>query len=115
MNCTDCQSYNRGSGTKACLKCKQYLEILKQSGKRKTIPIEIIPDTILEAIPDNNQIDIQQAIRQLPLDLSVPLLMYHVLNASQREIAAYLNISQQNASKKINLSIEIIRKMTIFE
>lgn len=115
MNCIDCNSYNRGKGTKTCLKCKQYIEILKQSTKRTTIPIDIVPDTILHAIPDNKEMDIKQALQQLPLEYSVPLMMYHVLNASQREISNYLNISQQQASKKINFAIDIIKKITVFE
>jgi DNA-directed RNA polymerase specialized sigma24 family protein len=115
MNCTDCDNYQRGKGRPACLKCAKYKDILIQSVKRQTIAIDVIPDTILNDIPDQRAVTILDAIRQLPLELSTMLLMYHVLDANQREIAQHLQISQQQVSKKINFALDIIRKLTIFD
>jgi DNA-directed RNA polymerase specialized sigma24 family protein len=115
MKCVDCDNYNRGKGIKSCLKCPQYRDIIKQSGKRHTIAIDVIPDVILEAIPDNNGITLEQAIRQLPIDLSTPLLQYHILQATTREIGAYHNYNASTATRKINIAIEIIKKMIISE
>ena len=115
MNCPECSNYNRAKGTKACLTCPQYLDVIKTSGKRSSICIDVIPQIILEAVPDSKEMNVQEAIRQLPLEYSVPLIMYYILNANQREIGNYLKVSQKQVSKKINYSIEIIKKMTIFE
>lgn len=115
MQCTECSSYNHGAGRKSCLLCPQYRDIVRRSGKRATISIDVIPDIILEAVPDESGITLEQAIRQLPLELSVPLMMHHVLGAPLREIAAHLKISTTTVTRKINLSIDIIKQMTIIE
>lgn len=115
MKCTDCDHYNRSKGTKICLKCPQYQDIIKRSGRRSTIIIDVIPDIILEAIPDDTGITLEQAIRQLPIDLSTPLLQYHILRATTREIGAYHNYSAATATRKINFAIEIIKKMNVSE
>jgi len=113
MNCLNCSNYDHGRGNKKCLKCPQYIDIIKFSFKRTAIKLEIVPDTILEAVPDNKSVSIYDAIRQLPLDLSVPLIACHVLDASQRELAQYLNIPQSTVSRKINIAVDLIKKMTI--
>lgn len=113
MNCTECKNYNRAKGNKHCLTCPQYQDIIKTSGKRSTISIDTIPDIILEAIPDNKTLNLAEALKQLPLELSMPLLAYHLLNANQRELSAYLKTSQADVSRKINQAIIIIKKMTI--
>jgi DNA-directed RNA polymerase specialized sigma subunit len=115
MTCTDCSNYNLGHGNKSCLKCKQYVEILKSSVKRVTIKIESIPDILLENIPDNQETTIYDLLRQLPIEQSTPLLMYYLLDASQREIANYLDITQMDVSRKINIAIDFIKKNTLKE
>lgn len=115
MHCTDCTSYNHGAGRKSCLLCPQYRDIVRRSGRRATISIDVIPDIILEAVPDESGITLEQAIRRLPLELSVPLMMHHVLGAPLREIAKYLNISTTTGTRKINLAIDIIKEMHVIE
>jgi DNA-directed RNA polymerase specialized sigma24 family protein len=115
MKCTQCDQYNHARGSKPCLKCPQYRDIIKKSGKRSTILIDVIPDIILESIPDDNTITLEQAIRQLPIEYSTPLLQYHILHATMREIGAYHGYSASNATRKINFGIEIIRKMNVSE
>jgi DNA-directed RNA polymerase specialized sigma24 family protein len=113
MQCTHCDNYNRGHGQPACLKCQKYKDILLQSVRRNTIAIDVVPDTILNNIPDPRSITILDAIRQLPLELSMPLLAYHILGANQREIANHYNISRRAVQGKIKKSIEIIKELTI--
>ena len=113
MNCTDCKNYNRAKGNKHCLSCPQYQDIIKTSGKRSTIIIDTIPDIILESTPDNKTLNLAEALKQLPLELSMPLLAYHLLKANQRELAVYLKTSQADVSRKINQAIDIIRQMTV--
>lgn len=115
MQCSQCDQYNHSRGTKSCLKCPQYRDIIKKSGKRTTILIDIIPDIILEAIPDESGITLDQALRQLPVEYSTPLLQYHILGATLREIGAYHNYNASTAHRKINFAIEIIKKMTVSE
>ena len=115
MNCPDCTNYNRSKGNKKCLTCPQYQDIIKTSGKRSTINIDTIPDIILDAIPDNKTTSIYDALRQIPLSLSVPLLAYHVLNANQRELAVYFKCSQQQLSKNLIKAVELIKKIPINE
>ena len=115
MNCSYCDNYNHGRGTKSCLRCKQYIGILKASGKRKTIPIDTITDRILESIPDNTGVTLEQALRQLPIELSTPLIQYHILRATTREIGAYHNYNASTATRKINIAIDLIKKMSVFE
>jgi hypothetical protein len=114
-NCPECDNYQCGHGSQKCLDCKKYIQILKSSVKRKQIHIEVITDNLLNSLPDNRQTTVYDAIRQIPLEFSVPLMLYTVLDCSQREIAQTLKMSQQQASKKIKIAIEIIKKIPVFE
>ena len=114
MNCTTCRSYNRGSGTKACLKCPEYKSILLQSNKRQTIKFDIVPDCILENIADNKQSEnVLDAIRQLPIEQSTIIIQRFILNYSIKEIAETLNISRQAVDKKIKFALDIIKETLI--
>lgn len=75
--------------------------------------IDVIPDVILEAIPDKSGLDVLQSIRLLPIELSTPLMIKYVLDATEREIAEYLNISKTKVHHKIFLALEMLRKMPI--
>ena len=115
QNCTDCDSYQRGKGRPACLQCQKYKDILLSTTKRQTIRIDVIPDTILNDIPDNRAVTLLDALKQLPLELSVPVIMRHILDASLREIADYHGYSRTSGTAKIKNAIEIIKKMTVFD
>lgn len=112
MNCPVCPQYNNGRGGKACLKCPQYIDIIKQSFSRLKIKLETIPDIILEAIPDESEATPYDRIRDLPLELSVPLMMRYYLDCSLREIANYHKYDISTASRKIKIAIEIIKQST---
>lgn len=49
------------------------------------------------------------ALRKLPLENSVPLVMQLVLNASIQDIADYHNISRQRVDKKNKSSLKILK------
>jgi hypothetical protein len=55
---------------------------------------------------DNQVIDV---LRKLPLNQSVPMMMQIVLNCSVVEIADYLKISRQTVYKKNKCSLEILK------
>ena len=113
MNCTTCQSYNRGFGSPACLKCGKYKDICKASVKRRTLPIEVVPQSILEEIVDDRpQISsIIDALRALPADHAALISMVYFGGLTQSQAADILKISQSAASRKINFAIGIIKKM----
>lgn len=112
MNCPACTQYNKGRGVKACLKCPQYIEIIKQSFSRLKIKIKTVPDIILEAIPDDKEKTAYDRIRDLPVDKSAPLLLRYYLDCSNREVAKLLHCSRSQVQSKINIALEIIRETT---
>src|SRR5450759_4181912 len=112
MNCPTCPQYNNGRGVKACLKCPQYIEIIKQSFSRLKIKIETVPDIILEAIPDDKEKTAYDRIRDLPTELSAPLLLRYYLDCSNREVANLLHCSRSRVQSKINIALEFIKENT---
>ena len=112
MNCQNCDSYNRGNGSPACLKCAKYRDICKRSGRRRTIQIEIVPQAILEEVEDEHPRlnGLKDILQSLPPDMASVISLVYVAGLTQREAAKQLNISQAGLSKKINVALEIIRK-----
>jgi len=113
MDCTRCQSYKdtNGYGGPACLRCKQYKGWQIKSVKRQSIRYEIIPQAILEQIEDlTKEANMLEVLRKLPLELSVPVVMYWILGATQQEIADYHGISRQAVAKKNSQASELIKK-----
>jgi hypothetical protein len=110
MNCSNCSKYNRGRGTPQCLNCKQYLEFQRDSGKRQTIKYEAVPDIILENLADLRTEDIFAILKTIRLDLSIPVMAYYLLGASQNEIASYAKTSQSVICRKISEGIEQIKQ-----
>ena len=113
MNCTLCQSYKdtSGHGGPACLKCKTYKQFQIKDAKRQTIKFEIIPQAIMEQIEDlTKKVDMLEMIRKLPLELSVPVMMYWILGCTQQEVADFLHCSQPMVIKKNRKAIECIKK-----
>jgi RNA polymerase sigma factor (sigma-70 family) len=85
---------------------------LKQSGKRKTLPIDNVPQAILEEIADDHpQISgLMDAIQALPPDHAALISMVYLAGLTQSEAAKILKISRQAVARKIKFSIEIIRE-----
>ena len=112
-HCHECQHYNRGSGGKQCLSCHKYTEIIRNSAKRKTIPIDVIPQHLLEAIADDsdNRINsILDAIRTLPPQLSAIISMIYISGLTHRQVASILHIPPGSIVKKNKFALEIIKK-----
>lgn len=111
MDCKDCVSYRRGAGSPACLKCNKYGKIIVQSAKRQTIQIDVMPQTIIEALPDTKQMhSIMDILRAMPLDQSTPIIQYYLLGATLQEIADYHHITRQAVDKKNKLTLNIIKE-----
>ena len=111
MDCSSCNHYNRGYGQRSCLKCKKYIDIMKQSVHRETIPYDHIPQAIYENIAENPQTrQVISILRSLPIEESTAFLMAFFLSATQEEIAKYMHISQSSVSRKINFTVEMIKK-----
>jgi hypothetical protein len=112
MNCVECRVYKetKGKGTKACFKCQVNLDDVLKSGQRQTLAFEHLPQSLMENIAEaTHDSDIFEAIRKLPLELSVPLVMQYVLNAPLQEIADYHKTSRQTVYKKNKYSLTILR------
>lgn len=113
MDCSKCDSYKdtQGRGGKACLNCKRYKEFQVKNTRRQTIKFEILPQAIIEQIEDLTQkVNMLEALRKLPLELSVPALMYWILGATQQEIADYHGTSHQMVARNNSKAIELIKK-----
>ncbi len=110
--CLKCQHYNNGAGQNSCLSCRQYKAIVIQSGQRKTIAFEILPKAILENLADTKKMtEVIDFLQHLPLDKSVPITLYFILNATCQEIGDYLHISKQAVDKKIMFSLNMLKEM----
>lgn len=113
--CPDCESYNHGFGSKRCLQCHKYVEILKNSTRRNQVPISVVPQNILEAIEDESSGQIKtilHAIRSLPPQLSLIIAGVYVCGLSYRQLASSLHLSHQSVDKKNKFAIDIIKKIT---
>jgi len=110
MDCSTCQHYNRGRGQKACLKCKQYKEIQIKSGRRQSIRTEILPQEIMDNLPDPKSVTLIGIIQHLPIQYSVPLLMRSLLGMTLQQIADYHGVTKQTTDKKISQGIKLIEK-----
>ena len=104
--CSKCPEWNRGEGTKQCLRCKRYRDIQRASVRRHTIRIEPVPQTVLEAIPEfDGGVDLDAAeiilqhVNALPIRTAIVIHAYYKLGATDREIASQLQISKSSASE----------------
>lgn len=109
MNCKGCPSYNHGRGTGHCLKCDLYQKIIMESGKRRSISMESVPEMVLDNIPSLP--DEIRAIEKIPLKYSTPILQKFFLNATYEEIAKHNSESIGNVRRKIRFGIRLIRKI----
>lgn len=112
-NCSECLHYNRGSGDKLCLRCKQYKLFLIKSVPRIKISTKHLPKEILEAFEglSEDMPKVIHAIRQLPSDLSIVVTAYYLIGMRQEEIAGLLKLSQPAVNKKLSLAVITIKKI----
>lgn len=114
--CPECISYNHGAGTRACLKCHKYADILKNSTRRNNVPISVVPQNILEAIEDESSgqiTTILKAIRSLPPQLSLIVAGIYICGLTHRQVASLMQIPPGSVVKKNKFSLEIIKKILI--
>jgi DNA-directed RNA polymerase specialized sigma subunit len=115
MNCPICEHYKDGKGEKDCLRCKQYLFFMLKSGKRQPIIFEHIPESIYENIADSDIDDrmplLIDAIRRLPMELSMILSAYYILGINQEGIAVLLNLSKATVCRKLADSIQMLKEL----
>lgn len=79
-----------------------------ETGEIGLLKFEHLSQEMLENIGTRHKGELMDALKQLPLDKSVPLMMQIVLGCSVKEIADYHNISVQAVYKKNKLIIEIL-------
>jgi DNA-directed RNA polymerase specialized sigma24 family protein len=109
LNCNNCPHYRNGKGCRACLNCEQYLNIIQQSGKRKTVRYETMPQVILESLPEMESM--KGVLQTIPFEYAMILLGRFFLNASNRELSEFHGVSQQTIINKIKTGLRIIRKL----
>ena len=109
VSCNGCPSYNKGRGTKACLKCPDQpdpkIPQPKPGPRIINMQAETIED-IAEMIPKSTR-DILKTLD--PKD-STMLLQSIILGMTHQEIAEYhLYRASKTVQRKINISLDIIR------
>ena len=111
MNCHLCDQYNRGAGTKKCLKCPKYKDIQRLSIRRRTIKYEILPQTLLEQvaeIPKSNKIiDI---LRLMPADLAALIAMRYYAGLQIQEVAGLVRKSPGTVRYRLHTAIAWLKK-----
>lgn len=110
--CTSCQSYNKGKGTKACLRCEEFKDLLPAKANPDIIRL---PRELLENLnnPSNDLANIFELIAHLEPIHATMFLQSTLLNMSCREIAEYHQAiySKNSCARKINQAIELISIM----
>ncbi len=111
--CRKCLNWYNGKGSKTCLKCSFYKRFCLKSVRRSQVPIDILPDIILESFAEINEDmpDVIGALQHLPDDLAAILAMRFVADLSQGSIAAILRTSQANVSRRIDLGLNSIKNI----
>ena len=96
------QSYYLYTITERCA-FKKYHQEKKQTELPPTIFELLVPD---EALSGTDHMDLQQAIRQLPLDYRYPLLLRYAQDQTYEEIAVVMNITVSNARQRVKRAKE---------
>lgn len=111
--CPECASYNKGAGTRRCLKCNKYKQILIKSVARDAIQTYTVPQNILEAVAeelDPKTLEIVSAIRTLPPQHAAITTLIYFAGLTYRQVASILKISVSTVNKKNKFSLNIIKK-----
>ncbi len=112
MSCNGCPSYNKGRGSRACLKCPDQPEpkiVIKPGPRITNMRSETIED-IAEMLQKTTK-DI--LITLDPLD-STMLIQSIILNMTHKEIAEFHQYkSAKTVQRKINLALDTIKENAI--
>jgi hypothetical protein len=111
-SCRNCNNYNRGAGSKPCLRCKNY-KLMDAEDIRTSMHIIPVVSGLIEAFPaptrpDN---DLMSIIRQLSSHNAAMLCMCYYGGLSVREMSDVLGISQEATWKKLYRSVSNLRKI----
>lgn len=116
--CVKCPSYRKGQGEKACLACPKYIEIQRQTIRRPSVRIEIVPQVVLEAvpqIPDDSDypveyVDVINQVKTLPPRVATVCMMYYHLGLTDKEIADELKVSATRIRQLKSRAIQLLKK-----
>ena len=114
MDCHQCTSYRSGSGSKACLRCDKYTEILKKSIKRKTINYIVIPDEILSNIADDRQsYDMIAALRALSPRHAAAISLHYIAGLTQLQVASIMHLSRTQIRLDLEAATAHLKKILL--
>ena len=83
-------------------------DFLRKKKRTKTLAIEQLKEPQAQ---QNENHDLQQAIRRLPRELRVPLTMFYFDGKNARTIAEKLNISHSGACKRIRMARQQLHEL----
>ncbi|NQV31614.1 MAG: sigma-70 family RNA polymerase sigma factor [Phycisphaeraceae bacterium] len=80
--------------------------------RRKVQKPPVTDDPPIQSVQDSHaQQGLEQAIKRLPAELRVPLLMYYFDSQSAKSIAEHLNISHSGACQRLRLARQQLHRM----
>lgn len=110
--CSTCEDWHDGKGCQNCLACGNYKRYQIKSTPRSKIPVDVLPQSLLEAVEDlSDDYDILQAIRRLPDDLAAIISMHYIAGLSYRSIAGIMRISEPSTRRREHAGLTQLKKM----
>lgn len=112
LNCTNCESYNRGRGTQACKTCN--IHQLTEIKVRLNCPSTIYSDAMVENSPAPLAIETTfDVLKQIDTESATMIFQAKMLKMTLEEIKAYHNnkYSKATISRKITSSATTIKKI----
>lgn len=110
MNCSECPSYNRGQGTRKCLRCSEYAAFVV---KEKPAPnICRFPQEFMDNVPDIPRFKTALDMLKGLDDVSATMLIQAtILGMTHQEIADYHQtmFSRSAVSRKLITAINDLR------
>ncbi len=112
-SCRKCDNYQRGRGTKLCLKCCNYKLLDNVYSLRQTANIIPMVQSIIEAVPAPPAIPdniLQSMVWAMPASDSAIISMHYYGALSPREIATVLHITEPAARAKLYRAVQQLQK-----
>jgi RNA polymerase sigma factor (sigma-70 family) len=114
QRCRKCREWNKGRGTRACLRCQVYKNVQLQSVKRPPIRLDVYPDEILESFPDEiDHRDFLDFFRLLPPLYSVILSARYLVGLTIDETADLLHLSPRSVSRACQRAVGKLRSLRL--
>ena len=105
FNCVNCESYNKGKGTKACFACENIKSSLPP--KTRFVPVYKVED--VTELQEYYSQDLTAALQQLDPAQSTMILQSHFLKMSHREIGEYHKLDASTCNRRIKKGLSIIK------